>query len=173
MSTNDSNAEKATDAQPRTKTTDDGIEYEVPERAVENRQLADAVERLADSLDGATSIAEECPVLSELFHTARTSGYKARDGRHVALLDYDREADEWECRRVTFVRSGAHLRDTGADVKVSHNPFPFLPVSQFARQQRESLRRDARAMRQSAANAEEGARNAAVREATWSEEDYR
>ena len=112
-------------------------------------KLADAMDSLANSLKDADSIKDDVPVLSELFHKARTSKRDARDGRYVALLDYELETG-WSCRSVAFMQSGSHYRDTGADMALSFKPYPFLSVSEFAKHIRASIQRDARSARQSA-----------------------
>lgn len=128
--------------------------------AEEYKATADAIEQLADSLAGADSIAEDCPVLSELFHAVRTSSRKSRSGRYVALLDLDLEAGEWSCRSVAFLESGSHYRDTGADLSIGFKPYPFISVDEFAEHVSESIRRDARAERQTAGDLERSAKEA-------------
>jgi len=120
--------------------------------ADEYRSKADALESLADELKGADSIAEDAPVLSELFHEVRTGGRSSHDGKYVALLD--RDGDGWECRSVAFLESGTHYRDTGADLKVSCSPTAFMPVDHFAEAKARSIRRSAEAARQNAASLE-------------------
>lgn len=123
---------------------------DMPDAARQKHNEADRIDELADRLLSADSIAEDVPVLSELFHEARTSRRRARDGRYVALLDFDADADEWTCRSVSFLENGTHYRDTGADASVSFKPSPFLSVSEFGEQVGRSLQRDARAARQTA-----------------------
>jgi len=77
--------------------------------------LADAKESLADRLRNADSIAEDVPALADLFHEVRTSSRKARNGRYVALLDYDADEETWTCRSVAHLEQGTHYMDTGAD----------------------------------------------------------
>ena len=125
---------------------------DLTETGEQKLELADALESLASDLRDADSIADDVPVLSELFHEVRTTRRKSRDGRFVALLDYDFDADEWSCRSVAFLESGTHYRDTGADASVSFSPFAFLPVDQFAEHVASDLERDARAARQNAWN---------------------
>ena len=133
------------------------VEKEITvDAAEEYREEADALDALAEKLSDADSIAEDCPALSELFHAVRTSNRRARDGRHVALLEYD--GDEWTCRTVSFLESGTHYRDTGADLSLSYKPYPLLSVEEFAEQVAASIRRDARAARQSASEVEQSAR---------------
>lgn len=169
----------ATDSDPQGQTaqtaTDGGeetVDYDVPEKAVRLRETADAVDRLADRLAGADSIADDCPVLSDLYHEARTSGRDPYEGRFVELLDYDREADEWTSRGPNWLQSGTHYRDTGADLTLSNKPHPFLDVSTFAQAKRARLNRVAQTMRQNADEAERAAKEKAYREQNWSEEDY-
>lgn len=116
----------------------------------EKREIADALDSLAADLRGADSIADDAPALSELFHEVRTSRRKTRDGRYVALLDYDRDAGVWSCRSVAFLETGTHYRDTGADAVVSHNPFPLREAERFGEVVANALERDAHAARQSA-----------------------
>jgi hypothetical protein len=148
------------------------VDYQTPDRVAEERQLADALDDLAARLDGAESIAEECPVLSELFHEARTSGRNPRDGRFVALFDYD-EDDGWTCRSVSFLQSGTHYRDHGADLSLSNKPFAWMPVKTFREAQASEIRRQAQARRQTAsgieAQAEEEARRKQMREGSTDE----
>lgn len=113
------------------------------------RERADALDSLADRLDEAESIAADVPVLSELFHEVRTSGRNPRDGRFVALLDLD--GDGWTCRSVAFLQRGTHYRDTGADATLTHSPYPFVTVDQFADLIGHKLRADADIARQRAA----------------------
>jgi hypothetical protein len=120
--------------------------------AAEYREEADALESLADDLMGAESIAEDVPVLSELFHEARTSRRSGYDGKYVALLD--RDGDEWTCRSVAFLESGTHYRDTGADLKVSCSPSAFMSVDRFAESKARSIRRSAESARQNAVSLE-------------------
>jgi hypothetical protein len=129
--------------------------------AAEYREQADALESLADDLKGADSIAEDVPVLSELFHEVRTGGRSSRDGRYVALLD--RDGDKWECQSVAFLESGTHYRDTGADAKLSFAPYPFLSVDTFADAIASDLRRSAKSARQNAANVEQAKLDAEAR----------
>lgn len=121
--------------------------------AADYHELADAMEALANQLRDADSIANDCPVLSELFHTVRTSPYKSRRGSHVALLDYDPD-EGWSCRSVSFLEQGTHYRDTGADLSVSFQPYPFISVDEFGMHISDTIKRDARATRQTAGNLE-------------------
>lgn len=130
--------------------------------AAEYREQADALESLADDLKGADSIAEDVPVLSELFHEVRTGGRSPHDGRYVELLD--REGDEWECRSVAFLESGTHYRDTGADAKLAFTSYPFLSVDLFAEKIADDLRRSAKSARQNAASIERREQEMARRE---------
>lgn len=150
--------------------TEDGITYEVPDKADEQRVLANAIEDLASRLSGAESIKDSCPVLSELFHEARTTKRSSRDGRFVALLDYD---GEWTCRRVTFVQQGTHLRNHGADLVVTQSPYPFMGVAEFAQSKRNAIKEKAQVTRQKAHRIEQKAKEEAYREENWTEEDYR
>lgn len=129
---------------------DYGAEYD--ETGVRKMKTADALERLAARLRDADSIADDVPVLSELYHKVRTSGRSSRDGRFVALLDYEHDTREWSCRSVAFLEGGTHYRDPAGDVVVAFSPFPFLPVGQFAEHVASDLERDARAARQNAWN---------------------
>jgi hypothetical protein len=130
--------------------------------AAEYREQADALESLADDLKGADSIAEDVPVLSELFHEVRTGGRSPHDGQYVALLD--RDGDEWECRSVAFLETGTHYRDTGADAKLSFGSYPFLSVDAFADAIASDLWRAAKSARQSAAHVEQREKEMARRE---------
>jgi hypothetical protein len=121
----------------------------------QKKQKADSLENLAERLRDAESIAEDVPVLSELFHEVRTSNRRARDGRHVALFDYDSESDSWECRSVKFLESGTHYRDTGADLSLSHKPFAFLSVKHFSQYMANSIDRSVRDIRQNASQLEQ------------------
>lgn len=121
--------------------------------AEEYRATADAIESLAGSLRDADSIAEDVPVLSELYHKVRTSKRRSRDGRYVALLSH--EDGEWECSSVAFLETGTHYRDPNADVVVSFKPYAFLGVSEFAEHVAGDLERDARSARQNASVVEE------------------
>ena len=122
--------------------------------AEDYRTLADGLEDLADRLYQADSIADDAPPLSELYHEIRTSGRRARDGRYVALLDYDPDGGGWSCRSVAWLETGAHYRDPPGDALVSFNPFPFCEVERFGEHVAARLKRDARAARQSAGNIE-------------------
>ena len=91
----------------------------------------EAIGELKDRLQNADSIAEDVPVLSELFHEARTAGRRqtrGHGGRFVALLDYD---GEWTCRHVNYLQGGTHYRGTGADLKLSCRPYPFMEIDMF------------------------------------------
>lgn len=118
----------------------------------EYRDEAEALRKLAEDLSSADSIAEDVPVLSELFHEARTSRRKARDGRYVALLD--RNGMEWTCRSVSFLERGTHYMDTGADLSISHKPQPFLSADDFAEDKRWGLEMKIEAAEQNAADLE-------------------
>lgn len=96
------------------------------------RAVIDGLESLREQLKGASSIADDVPALSELFHKARTSRRNAREGRYVGLYDYDTDTDTWACRSVAFLESGTHYRDTGADLTLVQKPYAFLSVEQFA-----------------------------------------
>lgn len=124
------------------------------ETADDYRTLADALEDLAAQLRDADSIADDVPVLSEMYHTIRTSSRNARDGRYVALLDYDPDGGGWSCRSVTWLETGAHYRDPSGDALVSFKPWPFCEVDRFAEAVANGLKRDAKAARQSAGNIE-------------------
>lgn len=112
-------------------------------------ELANELDELANDCLAADSIADDVPVLSELFHTVRTGGRDARDGRYVALFDYD---GEWSCRSVSFLQSGTHYRNTGADLELSFKPYPFCSVKMFRESIGNELHRKAMAARQSASN---------------------
>lgn len=129
--------------------TDD---VELTETGAQMMATADALDDLATELRDAESIAEDVPVLSDLFHKARTSKNRSRDGKYVALLDFDHESGDWSCRTVSWLQQGAHYRDTGADTLVSFSPYPFLEVDEFADHVAASLERDAQAARQNAYN---------------------
>lgn len=124
------------------------------ETADDYETLADAIDELANRLRGADSVAQDCPVLSELFHEVRTSRRHSREGKYVALLDYS-EGDGWDCRSVSFLASGTYYRDSGAELSVSFKPMTFLSVDEFAQHTAASLKRDARANRQTAGNIRE------------------
>jgi hypothetical protein len=125
------------------------------EKVEQYRAEADAMEQLANDVISADSIAEEVPVLSELFHSVRTSPRSSRDGRYVALLDWD-ESEGWTCRSVQFLDGGAHLRpENGATVTVAVSPRPFLSVDVFADVVSSRLRQQEEGARQNAASIEE------------------
>jgi len=91
-----------------------------------------AIDDLKHRLQESDSIADDCPVLSELFHEARTASIghcRGHGGSFVALLDYD--DDEWSCRSVRYLEGGTHYRDTGADLKLSCSPYPFMDTDMF------------------------------------------
>jgi len=123
---------------------------ELTEKGQQMMTVADAYEDLADSLRNAESIADDVPVLSELFHKARTTHKNPRDGRFVALLDYDADADEWTCRNVSWLQQGTHYHDTGADAVLGFSPYPFCSVDRFAEEFADTLRMDAKEQRQNA-----------------------
>ena len=133
-------------------TTTEETESKYTEAGQRKLAKADAIESLASRVRQADSVAEEVPELAELFHSARTSSRNSRQGRYVALLDYDFEADEWSCRNVSWLQQGTHYRDTGAEAAVSYSPRPFLSVEEFGRQIAASLNQDADATRQNAYN---------------------
>jgi hypothetical protein len=116
-------------------------------------ELADGMEALATQLTDTNSISDAAPVLTELFHEARTSNRRARDGRYVALFDYD--GGEWSCRSVAFLETGTHYRDTNADMTLSFKPWPFLSVDEFTEHIRAEILRQAQATRQTATGIEE------------------
>jgi len=118
----------------------------------EKRELADNLDALADAVVDADSIADDAPVLSELFHAARTSRRDGHEGRYVALLTH--HDDGWTCDSVAFLGSGTHYRDPNADAVLSFKPFPFLSVDEFGEHMAADLRRDARAARQNASQIE-------------------
>lgn len=135
------------------------------ERAEELEQKAEAVEEEAQAIEAlrnrvraAGSIAQDVPVLSELFHEARTSSHKRGDGSYVALLD--REESGWTCRTVRYLESGASFRDTGADLKVRVSPMRFMATPEFSRRVCETLDRQARAARQNMGQLRDSARTA-------------
>jgi len=123
---------------------------ELSEKGKKMMAVADAYEELADSLSNAESIADDVPVLSELFHEARTTHKKPRDGRFVALLDYDVDGDEWTCRNVSWLQQGTHYRDTGADAVLGFSPYPFCSTDRFAEEFVNRLRMMARDQRHKA-----------------------
>jgi hypothetical protein len=127
-------------------------ETEYTEKGREMLQTADALEELATELRNADSIADDVPVLSELFHIARTSSRRPREGKYVALLDYDTETDQWSCRSVSFLQNGTHYRDTGADKKARAKPRPFYSVDEFGQNQAATFENQARRLRQNAHN---------------------
>jgi len=133
-------------------TTTDATDNKYTEEGQRKLAKADALDNLAGRVRTADSIADDVPELAELFHTVRTSSRKSREGRYVALLDYDHEADEWSCRNVSWLQQGTHYRDTGAEASLSYKPFPFLSLDEFSRQIAASLERDADATRQNAYN---------------------
>jgi hypothetical protein len=135
-----------------TDTTTEETESKYTETGQRKLAQADAMDELAGRVRQADSIADEVPELAELFHNARTSSRKSRQGRFIALLDYDFDAEEWSCRNVSFLQQGTHYRDTGAEASVSQKPFPFLSVEEFGRQVAASLERNAKATRQNAYN---------------------
>lgn len=90
-----------------------------------------AIQELRNRLQNADSIAEDAPVLSELFHEARTAStrqVREYGGSFVALLDYD---GEWTCRSVRYLEGGKHYRDTGADLKLSCQAYPLMDTDMF------------------------------------------
>jgi hypothetical protein len=137
-----------------TTTTDESSE--IPEAAVEYRAREAALNALADRAYSADSIAEDAPVLSELFHEVRTSSRSERQGRYVALFDHG--ADGWECRSVAFLESGTHYGDTGADLTLSMKPRPFICVDEFGEQMAASIRHSAEGAARNAENIERRAR---------------
>jgi len=91
----------------------------------------EAISELKERLQSSDSIAADVSVLSELFHKARTASRRqsrGHGGRFVALLDYD---GEWTCRHVEYLEGGTHFRDTGADLKLSCPPLPFMDTDTF------------------------------------------
>ena len=125
-------------------------EAELTEAGEEKIALADAMDALAADVRAAESIAADAPAVCELFHEVRTSSRRSRDGRYVALLDYDAEADAWDCSSVSFLESGTHYRDPNADAVVSFKPFPFIGVDQFGDHVASDLERKAVGARQNA-----------------------
>jgi len=111
--------------------------------------VADALEQLAEQAHDAESVADDVSVLSELFHEARTSNRKSRDGRYVALLNWDAD-NGWSCKSVAFLQRGTHYKNTNADASLSYNPHPFLSVDEFTQQIARTLENDARRARQNA-----------------------
>lgn len=135
-----------------TPVTDGGQDWQYTEKGEQLMDEADALEQLASRLRDADSIADDVPVLSRLFHKVRTSGRSGHDGRFVALLDYNADAGEWSCRSVTWLESGTHYRDTGAEATVSYSPQPLLSVDEFSQHVASGLERDATRRRQNAWN---------------------
>lgn len=125
---------------------------ELTQKGKEKMNIAEAQENLANRLRNAESIAEDVPELSTLFHKVRTSKRRARDGRFVALMDYDIEKGEWSCRNVSFLQQGTHYRDTGADAILPYKPFPLLSVDEFSKMMAANLERKAQAKRENAYN---------------------
>ena len=123
---------------------------ELTETGQEKLAVADAMDALAADVRAAGSIAADAPALCELFHEVRTSSRSERDGRYVALLDYDGDADAWACSSVAFLESGVHYRDPDADAVVSFKPFPFIGVDQFGEHVAADLERKAVGARQNA-----------------------
>jgi len=123
---------------------------DLTEKGQQMMAVADGYEDLAKSLRDAESIAKDVPVLSELFHKARTTHKNPRDGRFVALLDYDVDNGEWSCRNVSWLQSGTHYRDTGADAVLSFSPYPFCPVDRFTEEFADTLGMNAKEQRQNA-----------------------
>jgi len=120
----------------------------------EKREQADQLTELADRLRQAESIAADVPVLSTLFHEARTSRRKSREGRFFALYDYDAE-DGWTERQVTFLQQGTHLREHGADLALSQSPQRFMDTKTFKQRQKEAIDRKVQALRQDIGQIEE------------------
>lgn len=119
--------------------------------AAEYRQTADAIAELRDDLKAADSIADDVPVLADLYHAARTSSADSREGRYVAVIEFSDDGDREMVYGPKFVESGANLKDpTG--VVVSAQPWPLMPVERFVEQVDHNLRQ-----------AEDGARKNAVR----------
>lgn len=133
-------------------TTQQLDDAELTEEGKEKIALADAIDALAADARDADSIATDAAALCELFHKARTSSRRSRDGRYVALLDYDADADAWDCSSVSFLESGTHYRDPNADAVVSFKPFPFIGVDQFGDHVASGLERKAKSARQNAWN---------------------
>lgn len=104
---------------------------------------------LRDKLRDAESIAEDVPALADLFNKVRTSGRNGRNGRYVALLDYD-EQDGWDCRNVAFLQRGTHYREHGAYLAVSYKPYPFISVEKFREDMAEKISQRVQAARQNA-----------------------
>lgn len=127
-------------------------EAELNETGKQKIALADAMDSLAADARGADSIASDAPALSELFHKVRTSSRRSRDGRYVALLNYDAEADAWDCSSVAFLETGTHYRNPNADTSISFGPHPFIGVDQFGEVVASDLERNADAARQNAWN---------------------
>jgi hypothetical protein len=115
-------------------------------------EIADELDNLREKLKDVDSIVDEAPVFSTFFHAIRTSKRDGRDGRYVALFDYDDKDNTFTCRSVSFLQNGTHYRDTGCDLKLSYSPYPFLSVDEFAQHMRGNLERQARKIRQNAQN---------------------
>ena len=111
--------------------------------------VADALEQLAEQAYDADSVANDVPVLSDLFHEIRTSNRKGRDGRYVALLNWDAD-NGWSCKSVEFLRRGSHYQNAKADASLSFKPYPFLSVNEFTQQIAQTLENNARLERQNA-----------------------
>jgi hypothetical protein len=124
-------------------------------------QQADALEKLRLRVDDADSIADDVPVLSSLFHKARTSGRSGRDGRYVAVYDYDADTEEWHCRFVSWLENGMHYRDLDADLVLYQRPAIMMGVDEFRKHKRAEIKRRERSARQNAANMQ----------TTWGEND--
>lgn len=116
----------------------------------EDRERAAALEELAERLSSAESIADDVPLLSGLFHQARTSGGRRvrEGGSWVLLVDYD--GYEFSPRSLHWLEQGTHLRDTGADAKIKASPHPFQSVDEFKGVTKQQIERKARAIRQNA-----------------------
>jgi len=125
---------------------------DLTEKGKRKLDLVRAMRQLADDAYTADSIADDAPALSELFHEVRTSRRRSRDGRHVALLDYDHDAGSWSCRSVAFLETGTHYRNTGADLVLSHKPRPLMSVDKFCEYLSADIERSARATEQNAWN---------------------
>lgn len=130
----------------------DGGEFETLDSVQRDRRVADALDELAGRLGSADSIAEDVPLLSELYHEARTTGGRRlrEGGKWTLLVDFDDETGDLGARSLHFLEQGAHLRDTGADAKVSASPQPFQSVDEFIGVTKHQIERTARSMRQNA-----------------------